>query len=188
MIFLEANNVNLPTPLSLLLVGDPKKGRAGLFESQSDLARQVVSFDGSSYAGKQASVRSLIQQIFTGARKVPAELEGNILLVVGAKYNETTTSAVRKEMEQHNSILVPAKRIAPNGQTTLEHLQQNEICRLLLKNQIRKELETANILELRGKLETEVEEIKSFPDSQNLEVDQVVDLYLALIKELMSGR
>ena len=91
-------------------------------------------------------------------------------------------------MEQHNSILVPAKRIAPNGQTTLEHLQQNEICRLLLKNQIRKELETANILELRGKLETEVEEIKSFPDSQNLEVDQVVDLYLALIKELMSGR
>ena len=101
--------MNLPTPLSLLLVGDPKKGRAGLFESQSDLARQVVSFDGSSYAGKQASVRSLIQQIFTGARKVPAELEGNILLIVGAKYNETTTSAVRKEMEQHNSILVPAK-------------------------------------------------------------------------------
>lgn len=127
------------TPLALILVGDSKN--TGIFTTQSDLANKIATSYGKYYPNK-ASIRPLITQVLAGNRKVPQKLSESIIGLLSGMSSHII-SAVKKEIEEHNNVVVPLTRTQKQTDKILgmaNRSEQNTLCRDLVRTQISSDL------------------------------------------------
>lgn len=128
------------TPLGDMLIGENR-----LFASQSHLAREISRIRPRDYPDP-SRIRALINQICSGRRKVPDNLRQVIMDLLNGKPDHLV-SAFRKEIDNHNKIIVPMMRKEGTDVRTncKKYIVQDKLCRALVKARLTAMLEEVSV-------------------------------------------
>ena len=163
------------TPLSDILIGEK-----GVFKSQSELAREVSKVSPQDYPDF-GSTRALTNQICSGKRKVPDKLRQAIMRLLNGKPDHLV-SAINKEIENHNKVIVPAMRNrGPNVRASCKNYAvQERLCRALVMFRFRTIMREKLLEEAMALFRTEC--LQADPGSG----DSWENLFSELLKEMVA--